>query len=156
MKTCRKCGETKSVDQFSKQKSNRDGRSFCCKVCAAKYARNRYVNLPANVKSIANKQSDERKKLVAIKFPWRQSLMHAKRRCNYPKSKSYKWYGARGIKCLLSVDQIKFLWERDRAGGMSWPSLDRINNDGHYAINNCRFIEMSENARRGSRRAGAV
>ena len=31
---------------------------------------------------------------------------------------------------------------------MKRPSIDRINNDGHYELSNCRFIEASENIKR--------
>ena len=33
MKTCRKCGETKPLDEFHRRKSSRDGRQACCKTC---------------------------------------------------------------------------------------------------------------------------
>ena len=35
MKTCPKCGETKSLDSFSKNKSRRDGRDSWCRACKA-------------------------------------------------------------------------------------------------------------------------
>lgn len=41
------------------------------------------------------------------------------------------------------------LWERDRAWLLKRPSIDRIDPDGHYEVRNCRFIELSENSRRG-------
>lgn len=42
MKTCRSCGVEKSFDAFSLDKRRRDGRSFYCKDCANKKARDRY------------------------------------------------------------------------------------------------------------------
>lgn len=35
MKTCRKCGETKRLDQFGKQPANKDGYRYDCKKCVA-------------------------------------------------------------------------------------------------------------------------
>ena len=42
-KQCRKCGETKSADQFSKDSKKSDGLCWCCKACQAAYAHKRYL-----------------------------------------------------------------------------------------------------------------
>lgn len=41
-KTCTKCGETKTVDQFSKDRTKRDGRRPSCKTCTAAQRRAHY------------------------------------------------------------------------------------------------------------------
>ena len=69
-------------------------------------------------------------------------------RCTYPKHIAYKYYGGRGIKNLLTFEELKTLWERDGAIQMKKPSIDRMDNAGHYVFENCRFIEQSENSRR--------
>lgn len=69
-------------------------------------------------------------------------------RCLTPNDNGYKYYGGRGIKCLITAEQVKFLWERDKAHLLKQPSIDRIDPNGHYELSNCRFIELSENARR--------
>lgn len=38
MKTCNKCGESKPLFAFGKQKKSRDGLRYCCKVCNNKAA----------------------------------------------------------------------------------------------------------------------
>jgi len=73
-------------------------------------------------------------------------------RCENPKDKNFRTYGGRGIGCFLTVEDIKKLWSRDGAGGMESPTIDRIDNDGDYTFNNCRYLERSKNtslARRG-------
>lgn len=70
-------------------------------------------------------------------------------RCSNPRYKNY--YG-KGIKCLLSLDDLKDIWVRDNADSMDKPSIDRIDNDGHYTYDNCRFIEHRENSCRSSRK----
>ena len=72
-------------------------------------------------------------------------------RCTNPKQPAYRWYGKRGIKCLISSEEIRELWFRDKAYLMKHPSIDRIDSDGNYEISNCRFIEKSENIRKASR-----
>ena len=57
----------------------------------------------------------------------------------------YYRYGGRGIKCKITSDEVRRLWIRDKAHLMKRPSIDRINNDGHYSFNNCRFIEIEKN-----------
>ena len=82
------------------------------------------------------------------KNKWMESYRAAKARCQNKKRYGYKSYGGRGIKFLLTKEDIKTLWARD-AANLTRPTLDRINNDGNYELQNCRFIELSENVRRG-------
>jgi len=83
--------------------------------------------------------------------PWYQRYMGAKHRCERPGQANFKRYGGRGIKVKMTIDDVKYLWDRDSASKMDRPSLDRIKNDGHYELKNCRFIELAENIRRGVR-----
>lgn len=82
------------------------------------------------------------------KYPWYWSYASARQRCTNPKNPRFKRYGARGIKFCLTKADMAFMWNRDHATQMSTPSLDRINNNGDYALANCRFIEMSDNCRK--------
>lgn len=89
------------------------------------------------------------------KYPYKLHWDLARKRCNNPKERNYKWYGAKGIKFSLSVEDVKFLWERDKGWLLKKSSLDRINPKKNYVLSNCRFIELSENlsrAARGTRR----
>jgi hypothetical protein len=81
--------------------------------------------------------------------PWYSSLEKARSRCNNPKNASYKYYGEKGIVCKLTLQEVKFLWFRDKAYLLKRPSIDRENSDGHYEVSNCRFIEFKENSRLG-------
>lgn len=66
-------------------------------------------------------------------------------RCNYPGTSKYEYYGGKGIKCLLTIEDLIYLWKRDKADEMKSPSIDRLDSNGHYSIENCRFIEFKEN-----------
>ena len=82
------------------------------------------------------------------KYPWYECWRSARRRCEDRSHKSYKSHGARGIKFLLTRDDCKFLWDRDNAGSLRIPSLDREDPDGDYTLENCAFIEFYENSKR--------
>lgn len=69
-------------------------------------------------------------------------------RCGDPSDKRFHRYGGRGIKLRLERRDLVYLWERDNASQLKRPSIDRIDNDGHYEVKNCRFIELAENSRR--------
>lgn len=81
------------------------------------------------------------------KNPYLVTLNNVKYRCNNPKDKAYKNYGGRGIKCFLSVNDIKTIWVRDKAYMMKQPSIHRIDNDGNYTFENCQYIEMEKHRR---------
>ena len=74
------------------------------------------------------------------------------KRCYNSKSQNYKYYGGKGIKNFLSIDDVKFLWERDKANLMKKPSIDRQDNKEHYTIDNCQFVELSRNAGKEQRK----
>lgn len=78
--------------------------------------------------------------------PWYGSYVSAKERCNNPNNKDYKNYGGRGIKFLLTKEDYKNIWNRDKGWLLKQPSIDRINNDGNYEFNNCQFIEKKINS----------
>ena len=79
------------------------------------------------------------------KYPWKSILNGIKTRCTNPKTKSYKDYGERGIKCLITEDNIKDMWFRDNASKLKYPTINRKNNDGNYEYDNCEFIEKGMN-----------
>ena len=76
------------------------------------------------------------------------------RRCLDPNDKSYRWYGAKGIKvCNEWLDNPKSFEDWALANGYkAGLTIDRIDSNKDYSPDNCRWITQEEN----SRRAGKV
>jgi len=127
-KQCYKCKEEKPLTDFRQYKSgvNKGCYHSYCRLCR-------------------NKNYKEYKKRLVKNNPWLRSLFPARSRCSDKNSNYYK----RGIKCFLSKEDIKYLWYRDNAKVLKRPSVDRIDTKGNYTLENCRFIELSENSRLG-------
>ena len=79
---------------------------------------------------------------------FRTLLNNIKQRCTNPNHPRFKNYGGRGIGCLITLNELIRLWNRDKASEMIKPSIDRKDNNGHYTFQNCRFIELKKNVQK--------
>uniref|UniRef100_A0A6M3LBR4 Uncharacterized protein n=1 Tax=viral metagenome TaxID=1070528 RepID=A0A6M3LBR4_9ZZZZ len=129
-KQCFKCKEIKLIENFRQYKSgiNKGYYFSYCMNCMSEYKKNRNKHLN--------------------KYPWHRTYKRIKCRCYWKNHKGHKYY--KNIKNFLSVVDIKFLWFRDGASSMQRPSIDRKNSKEDYTLDNCRYIELRENVRRGS------
>jgi hypothetical protein len=79
-----------------------------------------------------------------------------KQRCNNPNFKQWKDYGGRGIKVCDEWNSKHgfdsfYKWAMDN-GYDSKLEIDRIDNDGNYEPNNCRFVTHKENMNNRTRK----
>lgn len=83
--------------------------------------------------------------------PEAEALSAARQRCSNPNDKKYGYYGARGIKCLITkAELMASIGPRPSARY----SLDRINNDGNYELGNLRWATVLTQNRNKRQRHG--
>jgi hypothetical protein len=88
--------------------------------------------------------------IYARQFVEYRIWMNMKQRCGNPKDIRYKWYGARGIAvCERWKSFVNFLADMGRRPSSDYV-LDRINVNGNYEPNNCRWLSKEKSS--GNRR----
>jgi hypothetical protein len=81
-------------------------------------------------------------------YPEHSVWMHMIERCVKEKTPCYKDYGGRGIKvCDRWLGSFKYFYEDMGSRPKGNYELDRIDNDGNYSPDNCRWVTRTTNAR---------
>lgn len=74
-----------------------------------------------------------------------------KQRCLNPNNPKYSRYGGRGIKiCTEWLDIVGFYNWAINNGWQNGFTIDRIDNNGDYCPENCKWVSVSENSRKKS------
>ncbi len=73
--------------------------------------------------------------------------LHMKDRCNNPKNRRYKDYGGRGITICKAWQESFLEFYNDMGIKPKNSTLERINNNGNYIKNNCKWATKEEQNR---------
>lgn len=156
-KICLFCGQSYQVKGSRKEDYSRS--RFCSKKCGTKHWKN-------NNRSRVSQHDRKFRQSVSGKKSRLRQLQNGLKtytgileRCNNHNSVKYKLYGARGIRCILTLDEFREVYFRtdtcelcgqtlsdDDRNKQNGRTLDRINSSGHYSECNVRVLCRSCNS----------
>jgi hypothetical protein len=123
------------------------------------YRKSHPEKISSSVKACASKrQANGKDKAYKTKrraeCPWVRTRESITARIRQGKAGRKRCLSYANVKCLITTAELKELWLRDKGWELQSSSIDRINPDGDYTKDNCRYIELSENRLRNRRWKG--
>ena len=150
-KRCSKCKQIKSISEFSKNHTRKDGHQYVCRQCRKQYYQTNKAEIRQNHQQYqkthkAGNRHRQKRYYQKIRGHLRGVWSNILQRCNNPKCKSYKNYGGRSIQNKFKdfehfYDYVVNELNVDPRG----LTIDRIDNNGHYERGNIRFVTQVEN-----------
>ena len=170
-KKCSKCGEVKSIDDFYKRKSYKDGHAYECKICACKYAKKHRENNKEKYREYERKNRSKEKGFLKKQFS------NIRRRARIKKDEKHQCYFTyeefdnafqkhkekHGMKSAWGPPHLEITTIHQLNEGLgkgcknrgltqihckSNLSADRLDSSKPYTIQNLIFIRADENNRK--------
>ena len=151
MKPCSKCRLVKSIDDFHKNKTNADGLQSQCKNCRHIKRVEKWDTNPRQ--EVTRLRDGKVQTFTRVKnhgesrTPIYRRWLKIKERCYNKNAGNYRFYGALGVTvCDEWLNDFFTFKEWALNNGFSpEKQLDRINPDGPYSPENCRWLGTKEN-----------
>lgn len=121
------------------KKQNTKGKVFVCK---------KDKSLPWTIKNLVIKRREQHfichdKVGIQAYNSWRNQ----KQRCEDRSHKQYRYYGAKGIKVIYSVNEFVVWWRNNlKSFKGKIPTVGRIDHAGHYSFDNIEMQDKSKNS----------
>lgn len=158
---CIKCGKSKELHEFIKNKNARLGfENECKKCCYIRRASNpiRYRNNKESQKRWYLKNKDLRISKTNLSNKLKDNGLYSRywsmfRRCKYTSQIGYKYYGGKGITVEWKTyqdfkkDMYESYLKHIEVYGKRQTTLDRIDSDKNYCKENCRWATYKIQAR---------
>ena len=148
-KTCNKCGEEKEISQFYKQPRGKFGVRGDCISCHKEGKKIYHLAHPLIDSPYRKKYYQEHTEHLydcsqdyKKDHPWIVRWCNIQQMCENPKNRSYQYYGANNIQCLVTPEELKSLWFEDKADTFIRAKLIRLDKSGDFVIGNLKFIEI--------------
>ena len=120
-KRCSKCGEVKPINEFHKNKANKDGHRYSCKICLFEHKRKRMSKNPYKF-WVNNTLRKHKHKGFKVNISRDELIEIAKNTTNCP------------------FCGCKLEWSYGKGASKNSPTLDRINNEGVLTLKNTQIL----------------
>jgi hypothetical protein len=141
-KLCSRCKTKKpaTLEYFAPNIRHRDKLSSQCRVCKREH--NRKYNKTDSRKVAIQKYR------ITISGHLQNIYTNIWRRCNISTAAGYKYYGGRGIKCRFTLNEFRDYVINILQINPKGLRCHRINNNGHYELENIEFLTDAKHKER--------
>lgn len=120
--------------------------------CEAEGLQRICIECHTNIKTPEDKETTKKLQGIRKLYPYEESsYRNMLSRCNNPNATGYKYYGGRGIKVCQRWQDDFYNFLHDMGRRPDRHSLDRLDYDGDYTKENCRWATWQEQARNTTR-----
>ncbi len=145
IKYCGRCEKDLPIEEFTKDRSKKDGLTIQCTKCNHECA-GKYRTTDKGREAM---RRGTKKYRTTLKGYLRQVFHAINRRCNSPNCEGFKYYGSRGIQNkFASLDEFRDYVVNELGitsiGLIKGLQIHRIDNNGDYVEGNIEFLTRTE------------